>query len=169
MSDDDNMGDKQGLHEPPDAGKEASAPPNGDESHPFFPSEDDGPTSRDIHFITLCQRRSDGSIDLLFEDFSASEMRSWAEMAEPWGEGEYRLIAKDKNHRIVDCYPEGDTWMRFDEESTPSTLPGQRPRPDPLVDSFPVVPEPPRPPRKRSVIELCSLCHPRMTVCGKAG
>lgn len=171
MADDDDTDNKQGLHEPPDAAWYASAPPAGGYApHPLLPREEDGLEFRDIQFLMFCRRRSDGNIDVLFEEFRASEVRSWADVIGLWGGGEYRVIAKDKDHRILGWHPsKDDVWMRFDGESTPFTLPEQRPGPDPLVAAFPGVPEPPPPPRKKSVIELCSLCHPRMTVCGKAG
>ena len=166
----DDTDDKQGRHEPPDAGRNASVPAGSYAPHPLLPSEAEGSESRDIYFIEFRRRRSDGGIDVLCEDFPLSEVQSWAEVVRPWGGGEYKVIAKDKNHHIVAWFPKANgEWIQVDGESKPFTLPGRSPRPDPLVASFPRVPEPPRPPRKRSVIELCSLCHPRMTVCGKAG
>jgi hypothetical protein len=100
-----------------------SAPQNGYVPHPLFPRDEGGPERRDIQFISFRRRRRDGKIDHSPEDIPAGEIHSWYQVVVPWGGGEYKAIAKDKNHFVVACYPEkSDAWARFDGESKPFTF-----------------------------------------------
>jgi hypothetical protein len=95
--------------------------------HPLFPREDGEPETRDIRFVTFRRRRSDGKVDNCPDDIPADEVRSWAAVIGPWGGGEYKVIGKDDNHRIVAWYPsEKGAWLLFDQPSKPFTLRDER-------------------------------------------
>ncbi len=134
MSDVDDKGDKQGSHEPLDARRHVSAPPDGYEPHPLFPREDGSPECRDIRFVSFRRRRSDGKIDNSPDDIPAGEIHSWDQVVGPWGGGEYKALGKDKNHRIVAWYPEkSGEWALFDLASKPFTLRDPRDQQSPPI------------------------------------
>jgi hypothetical protein len=92
--------------------------------HPLFPCEDGKPGPRKLHFLSFRRRRSDGTVDNCPKDVPAGEINSWADVIGPWGGGEYKVIGKDENHRIVAWYPaEKGEWLLFDQPSRPFTCP----------------------------------------------
>lgn len=160
---DDDTGDMQGSRTASDATWRAHAPPGGFERHPLFPPDDDEPEDRDIYYISLRRRASDGSIETLYQDLLAEHVQSWNAVLRAWGGGEYRAIAKDRDNRIVAWVPEGaGEWIAFlDIPAKPFTLPGERHplvRPDTLVAPRVVEAAPPPPPApdpvKAELIEL---------------
>lgn len=125
---DDDTGDMQGSRTASDATWRAHAAPGGFERHPLFPPDDDDPEDRDICYISLRRRASDGSIETLYQDLLARDILSWSDVLRAWGGGEYRAIAKDRDHRIVAWVPEGaGEWIAFlYVPAKPFTLPGER-------------------------------------------
>lgn len=120
---DGSNGDRTGQREPPDPMMYAGMPPGGYEPHPLFPRDDDAPEDRDICYVTFRRKRSDGRVDNCPEDIPAGEIQSWADVTGPWGGGEYKVIGKDRRHRIVAWYPpKNGEWLLFDQESRPFTL-----------------------------------------------
>jgi hypothetical protein len=94
------------------------------EDHPLFPRADGTPEIREIKFVSFCRKRSgDQAMQNCPEDIPAREVKSWAQVVEWWGGGEYKAIAKDAKHRMVAWYPNGNgDWMTFDGDSKPFVL-----------------------------------------------
>jgi hypothetical protein len=94
------------------------------EHHPLFPRDDGSPETRDIQFVSFCRKRTgDQAMQNCPEDIPAREVKSWAQVVEWWGGGEYKAIAKDGKHRMVAWYPStGGEWLAFDGDSKPFTL-----------------------------------------------
>jgi hypothetical protein len=100
---------------------EREHPPDGRAPHPLFPLPREAVAEiREIAFVTFQRRCPDGRTDNCPEDYHAREIRSWSDVAERWGCGEYRVIGKDSLHRVVARYPTAkDQWVRCDHASTP--------------------------------------------------
>ncbi len=94
------------------------------EHHPLFPREDGSPETRDIQFVSFCRKRTgDQAMQNCPEDIPAHEVKSWAQVVEWWGGGEYKAIAKNGKHRMVAWFPNtGGEWLIFDGDSKPFTL-----------------------------------------------
>ena len=94
------------------------------EHHPLFPREDGLPETRDIQFVSFCRKRTgDQAMQNCPEDIPAHEVKSWAQVVEWWGGGEYKAIAKNGKHRMVAWFPNtGGEWLVFDGDSKPFTL-----------------------------------------------
>ena len=94
------------------------------EEHPLFPRADGTPETREIKFVSFCRKRTgDQAIQNCPEDIPARDVKSWAQVVEWWGGGEYKAIAKDAKHRMVAWYPNGNgDWMSFDGDSKPFVL-----------------------------------------------
>ena len=76
------------------------------EHHPLFPRADGSAETRDITFVSFCRRRaSDQVMQNCPEDIPAREVKSWAQVVEWWGRGDYKAVAKDAKHRTVACSP----------------------------------------------------------------
>jgi hypothetical protein len=94
------------------------------EDHPLFPRADGTPETRDIKFVSFCRKRtSDQAMQNCPEDIPARDVKSWAQVVDWWGGGEYKAIAKDAKHRMVAWFPSatGD-WLTFDGDSKPFVL-----------------------------------------------
>jgi hypothetical protein len=75
---------------------------------------------RDIRFVTFQRRRPDGKIDNCPEDIPADEIGSWADVIRPFGGGEYKVVGKGKNRKVVARYPAApDEWLLFDRPPKP--------------------------------------------------
>jgi hypothetical protein len=94
------------------------------EDHPLFPRADGTPEIREIKFVSFCRKRTgDQAMQNCPEDIPARDVRSWGQVVEWWGGGEYKAIAKDARHRMVAWYPNGNgDWMSFDGDSKPFVL-----------------------------------------------
>jgi hypothetical protein len=94
------------------------------EDHPLFPRADGTPEIREIKFVSFCRKRTgDQAMQNCPEDIPARDVRSWGQVVEWWGGGEYKAIAKDAKHRMVAWYPNGNgDWMTFDGDSKPFVL-----------------------------------------------
>ena len=94
------------------------------EHHPLFPRDDGSPETRDIQFVSFCRKRlGEHGTQNCPEDIPARDVRSWAQVVEWWGGGEYKAIAKDGKHRMVAWYPStGGEWLVFDGDAKPFTL-----------------------------------------------
>lgn len=94
------------------------------EHHPLFPREDGSPETRDIQFVSFCRKRTgDAALQHCAEDFPARDIKSWGQVVEWWGGGEYKALAKDSKHRILSWFPSpGGEWLTFDGESKPFVL-----------------------------------------------
>ncbi len=94
------------------------------EHHPLFPREDGSPETRDIQFVSFCRKRTgDQAMQNCPEDIPARDVKSWAQVVEWWGGGEYKAIAKDGKHRMIAWFPNtGGEWLVFDGDSRPFTL-----------------------------------------------
>jgi hypothetical protein len=94
------------------------------EEHPLFPRDDGTPETRDIKFVSFCRKRtSDQAMQNCPEDIPAREVKSWAQVVEWWGGGDYKAIAKDAKHRMVAWFPNArGEWFTLDGDSKPFTL-----------------------------------------------
>jgi Meckel syndrome type 1 protein len=109
---------------PPDSALLIAAAGGRREDHPLFPRADGSAETRDIKFVSFCRKRtSDQATQNCPEDIPARDVKSWAQVVEWWGGGEYKAIAKDAKHRIVAWFPNatGD-WLTFDGDSKPFVL-----------------------------------------------
>ncbi len=109
---------------PPDPALLLAAAGGRREHHPLFPRADGSAETRDIKFVSFCRKRtSDQAMQNCPEDIPARDIKSWAQVVEWWGGGEYKAIAKDAKHRIVAWFPNatGD-WLTFDGDSKPFVL-----------------------------------------------
>ena len=94
------------------------------EHHPLFPRPDGSPETRDIVFVSFCRKRAgDQAMQKCPEDIPARDVKSWAQVVEWWGGGEYKAIAKDGKHRIVAWFPSATgEWLSFEGDSKPFLL-----------------------------------------------
>jgi hypothetical protein len=94
------------------------------EDHPLFPRHDGTPETRDIVLVSFCRKRtSDQAMQNCPEDIPARDVKSWAQVVEWWGGGDYKAIAKDAKHRMVAWFPNGHgEWLTFDGDSKPFVL-----------------------------------------------
>ena len=94
------------------------------EDHPLFPRDDGTPETRDIKFLSFCRKRTgDQAMQNCPEDIPAREVKSWAQVVEWWGGGDYKAIAKDAKHRMVAWFPNArGEWFTLDGDSKPFTL-----------------------------------------------
>jgi hypothetical protein len=109
---------------PPDPALLIAAAGGRREDHPLFPRADGSAETRDIKFVSFFRKRtSDQAMQNCPEDIPARDVKSWAQVVQWWGGGEYKAIAKDAKHRIVAWFPNatGD-WLTFDGDSKPFVL-----------------------------------------------
>jgi hypothetical protein len=109
---------------PPDPALLIAAAGGRREDHPLFPRADGSAETRDIKFVSFFRKRtSDQAMQNCPEDIPARDVKSWAQVVEWWGGGEYKAIAKDAKHRIVAWFPSvTGEWLTFDGDSKPFVL-----------------------------------------------
>jgi hypothetical protein len=88
--------------------------------HPLF-AERGACNHLDIRHVTFRRRVENGSIEHALEDYDANAFRSWREIFEAWGGGDYQVIAKDSRRQIVAYYPAKHEWISFETPSKPFT------------------------------------------------
>jgi hypothetical protein len=126
------------------------------EHHPLFPRDDGSPETRDIQFVSFCRKRTgDQMRQNCPEDIPAHEVKSWAQVVEWWGGGEYKAIAKDRKHRMVAWFPSsGGEWLVFDGDSKPFTLRNGKPYRAPALNvAHPSADAPPPAPAPTPVVQ----------------
>ena len=98
----------------------AKASEEGYAGHSFFPNDTGTPETRDIRYISCRRKGADGKVEHSLEDIPADQIVTWADVVRRYGGGEYKAVAKDKNHKIVAWYPAAnDGWLLFDLPSAP--------------------------------------------------